>query len=96
MYVCICAGLNERKVRAAVEAGARSPASVLSHHGETVRCGKCVGMIRELVSECARDCAHCPNAELEAKLGAMVANDDAVAGDEAEGADAAAYGVAAE
>lgn len=87
MYVCICAALNEKKVRAAVEAGARSPASVLRHHGGTLQCGKCVGMIRDMVAECAGNCRRCPNAELEAQLGAVAANDH-----DAE----PAYGVAAE
>lgn len=88
MYVCICAALNEQKVLAAVEAGARSPASVLRHHGGTLQCGKCVGMIREMVSECVGNCRRCPNAEMEAALSAAAANED--------GADDIAYGVAAE
>lgn len=93
MYVCICAALNEKKVQAAVEAGARSPASVLRHHGGTLQCGKCVGMIREMVSACVGKCSVCPNAQMEAALNAAVANDDR------EGIEAdveVAYGIAAE
>jgi bacterioferritin-associated ferredoxin len=76
MYVCICAALNEKKVLAAVEAGARSPAAVLRHHGGTLQCGKCVGMIREMVSSCVGDCRTCPNvAAFEADLAAVAAND---------------------
>lgn len=89
MYVCICAALNEKKVMAAVEAGARSPASVFKHHGAALQCGKCVGMIRDMVASCAGDCKTCANvAHFEAELAASAAN-DAADGD-------AAYGVAAE
>ena len=89
MYVCICAALNEKKVMAAVEAGARSPASVFKHHGAALQCGKCVGMIRDMVASCAGDCRTCANvAHFEAELAASAAH-DAADGE-------AAYGVAAE
>lgn len=93
MYVCICAALNEKKVMAAVEAGARSPASVFKHHGAALQCGKCVGMIRDMVASCAGDCKTCANvAHYEAELAASAAND--AANDATDGE--AAYGVAAE
>lgn len=53
MYVCVCSALNEKKVHAALEAGAKSPAAIFKHHGATLQCGKCVGMMREMAAECA-------------------------------------------
>lgn len=50
MYFCICNGLNEARVQAAVEeTGARSVAAVYRSCGVMPRCGKCVETIREYV-----------------------------------------------
>jgi len=57
MYVCICHGLNDKKVKAALTNGAKTPASVFRHHGCQVQCGKCVPMMREMAAD-HRD--HCP------------------------------------
>lgn len=50
MYVCVCHGLNDRQVRAAIdEGGAGSPAQVYQHYECKPRCGKCVPFVREMV-----------------------------------------------
>lgn len=68
MYVCICSAFNEKKVKEALDAGARSTASVFRHIGTSVQCGKCVPMVRDMVRDhCVGDCTHCPNAEEHAR-----------------------------
>ncbi|MCG5244134.1 (2Fe-2S)-binding protein [Azospirillum doebereinerae] len=57
MYVCICHGLNDKKVKAALTNGAKTPASVFRHHGCQVQCGKCVPTMREMAAD---HCAHQP------------------------------------
>ena len=50
MYVCLCHGLNDRQVRAAIDEGrAGSAAQVYQHHGCKPRCGKCVPMVKDMV-----------------------------------------------
>ncbi|BAI71823.1 BFD-like (2Fe-2S)-binding domain protein [Azospirillum sp. B510] len=51
MYVCICHALNDKKVKAALDQGATTPASVFRHHDCQVQCGKCVPTMRSMVSE---------------------------------------------
>jgi bacterioferritin-associated ferredoxin len=58
MYVCLCHGLNDRQVRAAIdEGGAGSAAQVYQHYDCRPRCGKCVPMVRDMVKAGRRD--HC-------------------------------------
>lgn len=49
MYVCICNGISDRTVRAAVAAGCRSVAQVYKAVGERPQCGKCVHQIKAMV-----------------------------------------------
>lgn len=66
MIVCICSAFNEKKVHQAIEAGARTTASVFRHLGHSVQCGKCVPTVRDMVrARCIGDCEHCPNAEAD-------------------------------
>jgi bacterioferritin-associated ferredoxin len=51
MYVCICNGLTDRKVREAAAAGQRTVKAVLRHHGVTPQCGKCLCYIRDTLAE---------------------------------------------
>ncbi|PWC33249.1 (2Fe-2S)-binding protein [Azospirillum sp. TSO35-2] len=51
MYVCVCHALNDKKVKAALDQGATTPASVFRHHQCQVQCGKCVPMMRSMASE---------------------------------------------
>jgi bacterioferritin-associated ferredoxin len=49
MYVCVCNGISDRTVKAAVAAGCRSVAQVYQAVGERPQCGKCVRHIRAMV-----------------------------------------------
>jgi bacterioferritin-associated ferredoxin len=51
MIICVCRSLNCRDVRAAIHAGARSPAQVHAHHGTTINCGKCSESVCEMLRE---------------------------------------------
>lgn len=64
MYVCICHGLNDKKVKAALSNGASTPASVFRHYECQVQCGKCVPTMREMASDHRAshgNCITCPN-----------------------------------
>ncbi|MEO0881087.1 MAG: (2Fe-2S)-binding protein [Pseudomonadota bacterium] len=49
MIICICNNINERKIRAAVDSGARSPKDVMQKNGCDFNCGKCKCEIGELI-----------------------------------------------
>lgn len=51
MIICVCRRLNEKAVREAVNAGARSPDCVQAHHGCAFNCGKCRTAIGDIISE---------------------------------------------
>jgi bacterioferritin-associated ferredoxin len=51
MYVCICARVREREIRAAIRDGARSEDSVGDACGAGLRCGTCLDRIEELIDE---------------------------------------------
>lgn len=57
MYICICHALNDKKVKAALDQGATTPASVFRHHNCQVQCGKCVPTMRSMASEHRATCA---------------------------------------
>ena len=60
MYVCICNSLTDRQVRSAVTNGARNIREVYRHFGCSCVCGKCMPMIRTLIS------AHEPSSQDDA------------------------------
>ncbi|WP_434613202.1 (2Fe-2S)-binding protein [Azospirillum sp. B2RO_4] len=43
--------MNDKKVKAALDQGATTPASVFRHHNCQVQCGKCVPTMRSMASE---------------------------------------------
>lgn len=51
MYVCICNALNERRVRSALESGARTVSALYSQNGCRPQCGKCVPVMCRILSE---------------------------------------------
>ena len=51
MYVCICKGITDTQIRAAVQDGAGSLREVNSALGVASQCGKCGIMAREIVRE---------------------------------------------
>ena len=55
MYVCICKGITDTQIRAAVQDGASSLSDVNSALGVASQCGKCGIMAREIVRESLND-----------------------------------------
>ncbi len=55
MYVCICKGITDTQIRAAVQDGASSLREVNSSLGVASQCGKCGIMAREIVRESLND-----------------------------------------
>ncbi|MEM9225806.1 MAG: (2Fe-2S)-binding protein [Pseudomonadota bacterium] len=55
MIICVCRNLNEKKVREAVSAGARSPKEVQAHHGCKFNCGQCRCAMGEVIADTLDD-----------------------------------------
>lgn len=51
MYVCICKGITDREVQAAIDDGCSSLRELRSELGVASNCGKCAGYARELLAE---------------------------------------------
>ena len=51
MYVCLCKGITDTQIRAAVEDGASSLREVRTTLGVASQCGKCGIMTRDIVRE---------------------------------------------
>jgi bacterioferritin-associated ferredoxin len=51
MYVCTCARVRERELRAAIREGAHSVESVGAACGAGIRCGLCHEQIAELIAK---------------------------------------------
>ena len=58
MYVCICKGITDTQIRAAVEDGAGSMREVRKTLGVASQCGKCGVLTREIVRESLNDIAN--------------------------------------
>ena len=61
MLVCHCAAVNDRRVRAAIESGARDEFEVALACGAGAECGGCVPTVQRLLDECV-GCALAPRA----------------------------------
>ncbi len=57
MYVCICKGITDTQIRAAVEDGASSLRDVHSALGVASQCGKCGIIARDIVRDSLNDLA---------------------------------------
>lgn len=57
MYVCICKGITDTQIRAAVQDGASSLRELNSALGVASQCGKCGIMARDIVRESLNDLA---------------------------------------
>jgi bacterioferritin-associated ferredoxin len=55
MYVCLCKGITDTQIRAAVEDGASSLREVRNTLGVASQCGKCGILTREIVRETLLD-----------------------------------------
>jgi len=62
MYVCICHGFNEKKVKQALSQGVCTAAGFFNCMGCKPQCGKCVPYVRQMVADhrkamtCASNC----------------------------------------
>ena len=50
MRVCICNGIKEEAIRAALESGAAKVADIYRHSECAPSCGQCVPLIREILN----------------------------------------------
>ena len=55
MYVCLCKGITDAQIRAAIEDGANSFKKVRNTLGVANQCGKCGILTREILRESLRD-----------------------------------------
>ncbi|WP_282040084.1 (2Fe-2S)-binding protein [Halomonas alimentaria] len=55
MYVCICKGVSDRRIRQVVEEGARSWREVQAETGCGTQCGKCACVGKSLTREAVRE-----------------------------------------
>ena len=51
MYVCICKGVTDKQIRAAVNGGAESLRAVREELGVMTGCGKCACLTRDIVKD---------------------------------------------
>lgn len=51
MYVCVCKGITDHQIRAAVSEGATSVGQLRRRLGVASQCGKCSCLTREIVQE---------------------------------------------
>jgi len=55
MYVCLCKGITDTQIRAAVQDGATSMREVRNSLGVASQCGKCGVLARDIVRESLDD-----------------------------------------
>ncbi|MBF7054153.1 MULTISPECIES: (2Fe-2S)-binding protein [Halomonas] len=55
MYVCICKGVSDRRIRQVVEEGARSWREVQAETGCGTQCGKCACVGKSLTREAVKE-----------------------------------------
>lgn len=55
MYVCVCKGITDTQIRAAVQDGASSLREVRKSLGVASQCGKCGILTRQIVRESLND-----------------------------------------
>ncbi len=51
MYVCLCKGITDKQIKAAINDGANSLGRLRKALGVASQCGKCSSMTRELLNE---------------------------------------------
>ncbi len=55
MYVCLCKGITDRQIKAAIDNGANSVGQLRKCLGVASQCGKCSATARELLQESLSD-----------------------------------------
>ncbi len=71
MYVCLCKGVTDHRIRAEVEAGAQSLRDVSRRLGIATQCGKCASCAREII----RDAVACGDQTCCERVSVAVAAD---------------------
>lgn len=61
MYVCLCMGVTDREIRAAISEGASSVEEVAFCTGAGTRCGSCLPTVDGMLTEAAEAEAPCPS-----------------------------------
>jgi bacterioferritin-associated ferredoxin len=51
MWVCLCKGVNDRQIRAAINAGARSPEEIAARCRAATGCGGCLPEVCRLLAD---------------------------------------------
>jgi bacterioferritin-associated ferredoxin len=59
MYVCLCRGVSDRTIKAAIRDGARSLAQVSACSGAGTDCGACRGVIRDMIEDHEDEASPC-------------------------------------
>ncbi|PMR74313.1 (2Fe-2S)-binding protein [Billgrantia endophytica] len=54
MFVCLCKGVSDHKIRATVESGARSWREVRAETGCGTQCGKCACVAKTITREAVK------------------------------------------
>ena len=49
MYVCICTGVTDRQIKAAVDDGASSLREITNRIGVASQCGECAALAKEII-----------------------------------------------
>ncbi|MGH9039908.1 MAG: (2Fe-2S)-binding protein [Acidimicrobiia bacterium] len=52
MWVCLCKGVNDRQIRAVINAGARTPEEIADRCRATTGCGGCLPEVCRLLDDC--------------------------------------------
>lgn len=55
MYVCLCKGITDRQIKAAIDDGACSMGKLRKSLGVATQCGKCSVATREILAESKAD-----------------------------------------
>jgi bacterioferritin-associated ferredoxin len=51
MWVCLCKGVNDRQIRAAINAGARTPEEIAATCRATTGCGGCLPEVCRMIAD---------------------------------------------
>ena len=51
MWVCLCKGVNDRQIRAAINAGARTPEDIAAQCRATTGCGGCLPEVCRILED---------------------------------------------
>jgi len=55
MYVCVCKGITDRQIKAAIDNGANSIGQLRKALGVASQCGKCSALTREILQDSIAD-----------------------------------------